>query len=284
MSSRSAPTPSVLYVVPSLGSRPEYLELTLDSIQGQRGPRVDAVLVAPASATHLADVAARRGIALVVQSGVGMSGAINDGWRALGDGYDYLAWLGDDDELTPASSATAVGYLERHTRSAMVYGRCDYVDADGRVLFQARPSALAGRLLRWGPDLVPQPGSIARASAVRAVGYLDEDLRYAMDLDLFLRLKDVGAIGYVPRSLARFRWHEGSTTVGSPVASDAEARLVRSRTWVGRRRVGYPAERPAMLAGRLLHRAQRGLTGRRQEPPPNGSRPAPRGRSGSGPR
>jgi GT2 family glycosyltransferase len=185
-----------------------------------------------------------------------MSNAINDGWRTFGDDHDYWAWLGDDDELTPLSTARTVDYLQRHPRAAMVYGRCDYIDADGRVRFQVRPSALAARLLRWGPDLVPQPGSVARASAVRSAGFVDETLRYAMDLDLFLRLSDVGTIGYTPHVLARFRWHGGSTTVGSPEASDAEARQVRARTWVGRRRIGHLTEGPAMIAGRGLHRAQ----------------------------
>lgn len=259
----SSRSPSVLYVVPTLGDRLDYLEVALESLQIQRGPRVGVVIVAPASATHLEPVAERRGVTLIRQTGTGIGGAINDGWRARGTKHDYLAWLGDDDELTPDSAAHAIGYLQRRPRAAMVYGWCDYVDGHGRVLFRARPTALAGRLLRWGPDLVPQPGSVARAAAVEAAGYVDEDLRYAMDLDLFLRLKDVGALGYTPHVLARFRWHEGSTTVSAPAASDAEARLVRARTWVGRRRIGYATERPAMLAGRVLHRAQRGLRGRR---------------------
>jgi GT2 family glycosyltransferase len=188
-----------------------------------------------------------------------MAAAINDGWRTFGSSHKYLAWLGDDDELTPGSAATAVAFLERHLDAVMVYGRCDYIDGQGRLLFQARPSPLAGRLLRWGPDLVPQPGSIVRESAVRTAGFVDESLRFAMDLDLFLRLKDVGRIGYTPHVLARFRWHEGSTTVAAPAASNAEARLVRARSWVGRRRIGYLTERPAMLAGRVLHRTQRGV-------------------------
>ena len=252
---------SALYVVPTLGERPDYLASTLDSLAaaGARGRvSLQVVLVAPPTATHLRPFAERRGVELTWQSGVGLSNAINDGWRAHGGPHDFWGWLGDDDELTPQGPTVAVNYLRSHPRSAMVYGWCDYIDADGNVRFRARPSVLARWLLRWGPDLVPQPGSLARASAVRAAGSLDESLRYAMDLDLFLRLADVGRIGYVRAVLARFRWHEGSTTVGSPAASDAEARFVRSRTWVGRRRIGYVIERPAMLAGRVVHRTQRG--------------------------
>jgi GT2 family glycosyltransferase len=256
-------TPSVLYVVPTLGRRPEYLARTVDSLLAQDGPRVGVVLVAPASATHLSDLAAERDVLLLTQDGTGMSSAINQGWREHGGDYDYWSWLGDDDELAPSSTRLAVDYLQRRPRAVMVYGRCDYIDAEGRLLFEARPSSLAARLMRWGPDLVPQPGSIARADAVRAAGWIDESLRYAMDLDLFLRLADHGRIGYTPHVLARFRWHDESTTVGAPDASNTEARRVRARTWVGRRKVGFLTERPAMLAGRVLHKAQRGFLRRR---------------------
>ena len=44
------------------------------------------------------------------------------------------------------------------------------------------------------PTLIPQPGSLIRRSAWEHVGGLDERLHYAMDLDLFLRLRRFGVI------------------------------------------------------------------------------------------
>jgi hypothetical protein len=249
--------PSILYVVPTLGKRQHYLGRALDSIAAQRGVGLEAVLVGPMDCVQARDLAKARGVEYVVQSGPGMSRAINDGWLARGGDHEYWAWLGDDDELVGGSAARAAARLERSPHASMVYGQCDYVDAGGNLVFRARPTRLAGRLIRWGPDLVPQPGSVARSSAVREAGLLDTNLSFAMDLDLFLRLKDIGPILYEPRVLARFRWHEGSTTVSSPADSDAEARLVRRRSWVGRRRIGYVLEPAAMLVGRVLHRVQK---------------------------
>jgi glycosyltransferase involved in cell wall biosynthesis len=249
--------PSVLVVVPTLGERPDYLSRTLDSLESQTGIMLEVVVVAPASATAARAECARRGHVFVEQEGRGMGNAINLGWRARGESSQFWGWLGDDDELMPDSLRTTAEHLRRHPGVVMVYGRCRYVDADGELLFEARPGRLAGRLLRWGPDLVPQPGSLARASAVSLAGFLDESLRYAMDLDLFLRLKDQGSVHYLPVALAAFRWHAGSTTVSGLAASEAEAREVRRRTWVRRRRVGRVVEPFAVLAGRVLHRLQR---------------------------
>lgn len=247
--------PTVLVVVPTLGQREDYLSLTLDSLEAQQGVRLQVVVVAPGSAAQ--EQTEARGHRFLSQSGRGMSQAINQGWREAGDGAEFWAWLGDDDLLPPGSLARASAALVGSPRASMAYGRCAYLDADGGLLFEARPSALAGRLLRWGPDLVAQPGSLARASAVREAGLLDESLRYAMDLDLFLRLKEVGPLRYLPVRLGCFRWHDGSTTVADPGASDREAREVRRRTWTGRRSVGRATEPAAMFAGRVLHKLQR---------------------------
>lgn len=247
----------MLYVVPTLGRRPDYLAETLDSIRAQNHPAA-VVVVAPAGASSARESARERGIPFVAEPRPGLSAAVNEGLRVYGDAHEFWAWLGDDDTLVDGSTDAAVGVLRSDPSAAMVYGRCEYVDAEGNRLHEVRPGSLAARLLRWGPNLVPQPGSVARASAVRRVGLLDEGLRYAMDLDLFLRLKDVGGLRYVPRVLATFRWHQGSTTVGDQSGSSQEARTVRVRSWTGSRRlVGPVLAPPAHQVGRLLHRVQR---------------------------
>lgn len=248
---------SVLYVVPTLGTRASFLTETLDSLQRQEGAALAVAVVAPRSAMRLREEVTRRSMHFVIQKGTGMSSAINQGWREYGSGHEFWAWLGDDDTLMPGGAHRAVRNLQESPRASMVYGCCAYVDEKGTVRFIARPTRLAGRLLRWGPNLVPQPGSVARADAVRRAGGLDEDLRYAMDLDLFLRLQDIGPIRYEPSVLATFRWHDESTTVSSGAKSEAESREVRARTWKGHRAIGRLIEPGAHLAGRALHKAQR---------------------------
>jgi GT2 family glycosyltransferase len=255
--SLSTELPTVLVVVPTLGERPDLITRTFDSLDSQGGVSLLVAVVVRGPAPALAAECARRGYATVEQSGKGMSNAINEGWRRHGSAAEFWAWLGDDDELSPGSLAAAVEGLRRRPAASMVYGRCRYVDADGAPLFEARPGRLAAFLLRWGPDLIPQPGSLARATAVREAGYLDESLRYAMDLDLFLRLQDLGRLSYLPVDLAAFRWHHGSTTVSDLGGSAQEARAVRSRTWVGRRQIGWWVEPVANVAGKLLHRLQK---------------------------
>jgi hypothetical protein len=111
----------------------------------------------------------------------------------------------------------------------MVYGWCDYIDDNGTVIFSSRAGRLAGRILRFAPNLVPQPGSLMRLSDVRQVGGVDEELKLSMDLDLFLRLRSRGRLIALSRTLASFRWHADSSTVLAEAASAEESDRVRMR-------------------------------------------------------
>ncbi|MBW8870871.1 MAG: hypothetical protein JF618_01400, partial [Leifsonia sp.] len=53
-----------------------------------------------------------------------------------------------------------------------MYGGCDYIDENGAKVWQNNSGPWAAPLLRIGPDLVPQPGSLFRRSAVEEVGEL----------------------------------------------------------------------------------------------------------------
>lgn len=226
--SPSALVPRVLVVVPTLGQRVAYLRQTVASIRSQRGVDVDLVLVVP-SGTEADAIAAEAGARIVRDPRRGLSGALNAGLAAATPGTELFGWLGDDDLLRPGSLEAAAAALDRVPGAAMAYGWCDYIDDEGRTFFVSKAGPWAARVLSWGPNLIPQPGSLMNLPMVESVGGLDEGLRYSMDLDLFLKLRKRGALVCVPRSLAAFRWHSDSLTVSQQKASMDEADAVRRR-------------------------------------------------------
>lgn len=230
--------PAVLIVVPTLGTRPDYLAESLISLQEQDYPHLIVCVVGPESSSARR-AAAERNVLFVAQEPSGIGAAINAGWQELGAQCPVWGWLGDDDALAPGSIAVAVRALSRRG-TVMAYGRCRYVDQDGVHLWTAHPGRLAAWNLPGGVDLIPQPGSLFRAQAVREVGLLDPSLRYAMDYDLFLRLRRVGRLAYVPVVLASFRWHEDSLSASQSAQSTDEAERVRKQSW---RRPGLAATR-----------------------------------------
>jgi hypothetical protein len=212
-------------IVPTLGRRAEFLQQSLRSIRAAGDAYV--LMVAPAAFDASALLADGLIDEKVDETGRSLAAAINQGFAAVPDGTEFLAWLGDDDLLRPGSLTATSEFLASHPRSSAVYGGCDYIDENGRKVWKNDSGPWAAPLLRVGPDLVPQPGSLFRRSSVEEVGELRTDLGWAFDFDFFIRLSKVGRLSFLRQTLADFRWHSDSLSVGQRADSVREASLVR---------------------------------------------------------
>lgn len=218
-------TPVTAVVVPTLGQRPEYLSQSLASIRAAGTSYI--LMVAPAhfDATELID----SGLLdeKLDETGRSLAAAINQGFAALPDSVQYMSWLGDDDLLMPGALEVTEKFLIEHPRSSAVYGACSYIDETGAQVWENKSGWWAAPLLRIGPDLVPQPGSLFRRSSFEEAGELRTDLGWAFDFDIFIRLSKVGKLSYINQTLAAFRWHADSLSVGQRADSVREASQVR---------------------------------------------------------
>lgn len=240
----------VLIVVPTLGTRPGFLAQSLDSIATQSVP-TDIVLVAPPANADVVRLAEHYGATVVPDPG-SLPKAINAGVAAAGPQHAYVNWLGDDDLLEPGSLAATVGALDADPHAVLAFGACRYIDESGRQLWVSQAGPWATRILKWGPDLIPQPGMLVRRSAWDRAGGVDESMRFAFDLDLLLKIQRLGSFVDVGRIVSSFRWHADSLTVGDRTTSLEESETARRRALSPTaRRLAWLWERPVRLATRL---------------------------------
>ena len=242
-------------VVPTLGNRPDYLEECLSSIRAAGEAHI--LLVAPAS--FKSDVLRTSGLvdSVVLDAGGGLAAAINQGMRAFPSTVEFVNWLGDDDLLTTNSLVASSKALDDNNQTVMAFGSCDYIDGEGRTVWANGSGQWAVPLLRFGPDLIPQPGALFRRSAFDKVGGLKADLGWAFDFDLLIRLSKVGKLRFLNQTLAKFRWHPESLSVEHRKKSVAEASQVRvshlpallrpiSLLWE------YPLQQATLIAGKRV--------------------------------
>ena len=246
---------SVGIVVPTLGKRPEYLMQCLKSIRAAGQAHV--VLVAPASFEAKSVLPSNLFDQVVVDPGVGLSAAINLGVESLPASVEIINWLGDDDVLTEGAITTTARELETSTDVVMVFGSCDYIDPAGKVIWKNKSGQWAVPLLRFGPDLIPQPGSLFRREAFKQAGLLKPKYDWAFDFDLFIELSKLGRLKFVDQTLAQFRWHPESLSVEFRRKSVSEASQVRvshlpkllrpiSLLWE------YPVRQATLIAGKRV--------------------------------
>ncbi len=215
----------VAYVIPTLGDRKEYLLKALESLRSAGVSNI--VLVSPPLDFLTTLLEGNLVSSWVADPGTGITGAVNAGVESLPKEIQYVGWIGDDDLLYPQAAALLSQKLSENSDCELVYGYCDYIDANDRIIFTNRVGQLALFLLRWGPNLLPQPTTMYRRETFLTLGGLNLGLKWACDLDLFLRLSKVGKTRVINRQLAAFRWHPDSLTAGSRSLSVAEGSAVR---------------------------------------------------------
>jgi hypothetical protein len=217
--------PKIGIVVPTLGTRPDYLNQALRSIRDAGNCHI--VVVAPEPKMIKANYEPELIDQIIQDPKRGLAEAINTGMRSLPSSVQYANWLGDDDLLTPKSLTITSQVLEQSPDLVCVYGGCSYIGPSGEILWVNKSGKYAKWLMRIGPQLIPQPGSLFTLSAFQKVGELDSQYKWAFDLDLLLKFSLIGRIQYIPKILSSFRWHDGSLSVGGRQGSVREASKIR---------------------------------------------------------
>jgi GT2 family glycosyltransferase len=217
-------SPTTAIIVPTLGLRPKYLDECVQSISNAGNSLI--VIVSPRNVMFNNFVKGKVGL-FIEESGNGLAAAINLAVANLPPTIEFFNWLGDDDLLTENSIDKCVRALQANQQITAVYGQCDYIDSNSNRIGTNYSGNWAKKILRFGPDLIPQPGAMFRVNAFKAVEGLNTQYKLAFDFDLFIKLREYGELTYLPEVLGKFRWHSDSLSVKSRMTSVLEGSRVR---------------------------------------------------------
>jgi glycosyltransferase involved in cell wall biosynthesis len=241
--------PLVTIVTPSL-NQAQFLEDTMLSVMGQDYPAVEFIVVDGGSTDGSIKIIRRHQARLAYwtsEPDSGQSSAINKGFaRAKGR---IFAWLNSDDLLSPSAVSIAAHFLNSEPDVGLVYGDRVEIDAKGNVIGVLRCPPHDPGIFRKDVTL-PQETAFFRREVYEAVGGLDEDLHFAMDLDLWCKMAKVTRMRHIPAFLACFRRHGWSKSVTYDATVDEKhQRYHRERELVIGRHFGR--ELPGRLDRRL---------------------------------
>lgn len=208
----------------------------------------------------------------IYQENRGVAAALNTGWRAARGAV--IGRLDSDDAWLPELLAALVPYLEGDPSLGVVYARARGMDEHGRPLSQliGAPEKFPGATLKslLYSDFVAPTAVIYRRACIEQIGGYDESLPGTEDWDAWIRMAEHCRFGFVPRVLARYRFHGGNATgANSPRA----LQLLRDRERVLEKyyaRSALPPEalaiRPIAFANLHMDLAIRHLNARRWRP------------------
>lgn len=189
------------------------LEWTLLSLLRQQGCEVTAVVADSGSTDGSLEVCAKYGVRVVTSVRGNMYRGVNAGLRALRT--PWMTYLNGDDTVYLDSYRRLLELGER-SGADVVYGDCDYVDADGRFLFTMHAASPRWLRVVSSRPVMPfnQPCAIFRTELFARLGGFNEEYRTCADFEFFLRAIDTGAkFAYLSRvPVAAFRIHANQIT------------------------------------------------------------------------
>jgi GT2 family glycosyltransferase len=212
-------------VVPTLGTRSKYLADCLSSI---REAGESCICIVAPDSIDLSELETAGLIDIRVSDpNQGLATAINHGFKSLPEQVKFIAWLGDDDLLELGSLEETSSILRENDDVVAVFGGCNYINESGNQFMTNRSGPWATWLIRIGPNLLPQPGSLMRRSTFNSFGGLRPDLHWSFDIDMFINLSKHGKVKHIDQILSSFRWHPDSLSVGQRDKSVREASQIR---------------------------------------------------------
>ncbi len=165
----------------------------------------------------------------------GMCDGINKGFRqATGD---WIMWLNTDDYLLPGALAKVAAHAARHPDADVIYGECQFVDEEKRLIRQKRDHRFdLGILLLYG-CYISSTATFLNRKIVTAGHLLNLDYKVCMDFEYYVRLALLRyRFSFLPEALAGFRWHESNTS-NVLAARRQQERLCVQRTFL--KQLGY---------------------------------------------
>jgi glycosyltransferase involved in cell wall biosynthesis len=218
-------------IVATLGER-NSLKQTLNSIVIQNVTDLEVKIVVPKDKTkylnEIANEVNLNNYDLIVDEEKGLSAAINQGFSAKGN-FEYFCWINDDDELTLGSLNRSVNFLNSNPDKNAVIGNLSYLTSKSNKIITNKVSIINSFVSKIGPNVIPQPGSLIRRSALNNQQLLNEKYKYAMDLDMWLRILNNGQIGIIQENQALMNWHSDSITIINRKKASIEAFQIRYR-------------------------------------------------------
>jgi hypothetical protein len=205
--------PRVSIITPSY-NQGQFIEETVRSVLLQGYPDLEYIIIDGGSTDGSVDTIRRYADWLdywASEPDRGQAHAVNKGLRrATGQ---VIAWLNSDDLFLRGTLAAVTAALARTDEPAVVTGDYEDIDAAGVVQGTRRGMNPTQEDLYVCRAYLGQPATFFTRAALERVGHLNESLHYAMDHDLFIRMRALVPFQLLPRVLAQLRLHPGAKTV-----------------------------------------------------------------------
>jgi glycosyltransferase involved in cell wall biosynthesis len=213
--------PVVSIVMPSY-NQGAYIEAAIRSVLLQDYPQIELIIMDGGSTDGTAEILNHYAAAchhVVSEPDNGQAHAINKGLAHATGGL--LAYLNSDDMLTPGCVSAVVRAWQQQPEAALIHGDRILIDEQGNVIgwSVAEPWDINQRSYPFCSE-----SSFWTRPAMDRVGLFDEQLRFALDLEYFIRIAKDQPTVHCPRFNGYLRVHSQTKSNNMAEIGQQEAR------------------------------------------------------------
>ena len=151
---------------------------------------------------------------IISRANTGLTKALNE---ALGHVRgEFIARMDGDDISLPQRFEREIAYMREHPDCVLLGAQIELVDPLGlKIAIDHRKldhDEIDAELLAGKGGSIVHPVAMMRTDAVKKIGGYQEHYNNSEDLDLFLRLAEVGRIANLPEVLLKYRRHPESVS------------------------------------------------------------------------
>lgn len=147
---------------------------------------------------------------------------------------EFIARMDADDIALPNRFALQVAFLRQNPEVVCVGGAQDFIDEAGRVLFhyaEVEQDREIQQKALSGTTPINHPSAMMRRAALIQVGGYDESLCPAEDLDLWLKLGEIGKLANLPETVLKYRQHANSVSERKQSEQNHQKRIACEHAW-----------------------------------------------------
>jgi glycosyltransferase involved in cell wall biosynthesis len=229
------PTVSVLM---SVYNTEPYLAQTMESMLGQTFEDFEFIIIDDGSTDSsrkiLEEYAAKdKRICLTSRENRGISRTRNEMLaKARGE---FIAVMDADDIALPERLARQVEFLQGHPHVVCVAATHEVIDEKGRLLLTRleppQHNDEIQRLALAGHQVFNHPSVMIRRAALVQIGGYDETLPLGHDMDLWLRLGEIGELAGMKDTLQKYRQRTNSVSKQKRIQQYEEVKEACQRAW-----------------------------------------------------
>ena len=217
----SSEWPRISIVTPSY-NQGQFIEETIRSVLLQGYPNLEYIIVDGGSTDNSVEIIKKYEHWLsywVSETDQGQSHGINKGFSiATGE---IFAWLNSDDLLKPNALDFVAGNLRNTQEPAWLVGASEIIDTKNNFLQTRLPGSISQEsLINWSANnWFPQQSTFWTSAMWKIVGSLNEELHYAMDVELWFSMIKVTEPIIINNIISAYRYQENAKTIKNKIDS-----------------------------------------------------------------